>query len=87
MTDETTTDTKTEILAKLQERRQDVMAYGAYRPGSPEIKICDRLIRSIETNELTEQDVNLIEVILNFQWTDEITEEVDVGQDTPKYMN
>jgi hypothetical protein len=87
MTDETTTDTKTEILAKLQERRQDVMAYGGYLPGSPEIKIFDRLIRRLEKNELTDQDANLIEVILNFQWTDEITEEVDVGQDTPKYMN
>lgn len=80
---------KAEILKKLKERRSDVIAYGGYLPGSPQIRIFDRLISRLERDELTKHDVDLIEIIINYQMEDEIPDsDIDLlDPDTGYYIN
>ncbi len=72
---------KDEILEKLRERRQDVIAYGGYLPGSTQVQIFDRVIRRLEQNRLTDHDANMIEVILGYQYKEETP--ISIEQDIP----
>jgi hypothetical protein len=79
---------KDEILEKLKERRSDVIAYGGYLPSSQQVQIFDRLIRRLKVDELTDDDANLVEIILNYQYTDVIEEDIlELRPEVGTYIN